>query len=192
MNAVEMAAFSEGIFLPAAVVAALIVLAAVLLIPLRRYRPRPCDLLVLRESGMTGVLGIALWLELLALLYSGIALPDRLFTSTNARLNTAVFLLVSAAAGAVALLYRFVKCVVVREEELIYVNLFGVQKALAWNRVEGLSGSIGKRLAFLGPSNKTLRVGGEPKGYRTFLRLASERLPKTIDRGPIRVLERGK
>jgi|GEM_PF-677147 len=179
-------AFAGSIFLPAAAASVLMVAACLIFILLRRHKPQHGDLLILRETGMTAVLGIALWLEVLIILYFAVMMPERILVDDNSRINTAIFMLLGAAVGSAAMLYAFVKCIVVREKELIGINSFGRQTSLKWAEIKTVSATPGKRLTISDAQSKSMKIGGESKSFQKFLQLAIEKLPPEIDRKPLR------
>jgi len=185
-------AFAGNIFLPAAAVSVLMVVACLIFILLRRRKPQPGDLLILRETGMTAVLGIALWLEVLIILYFAVMMPERILVDDNSRINTAIFMLLGAVVGSAAMLYAFVKCIVVREKELIEINSFGGQTTLEWAEIKSVSAPMGKRLTITDAQSKSMKIGGESKGLQKFLQLAIEKLPPEIDRKPLQSMVRHK
>jgi hypothetical protein len=173
------------IIIAAAAISVLTVIICLVLILIRRHKPQAGDLLIVRETYMSWVFGLALWFEVAIILYYVFVMPERLLVNANSYINTSVFMLAGAVTGSAAMLNYFVKCTVVREKELTDISLLGRQKTLKWVQIKSVSVYMGRRLILVSKENTTIKVGGEPKSFRKFLRLAAEKLPKGIDRKPL-------
>lgn len=173
------------IIIAAAAISVLTVIICLVLILIRRHKPQTGDLLIVRETYMSWVFGLALWFEVAIILYYVFVMPERLLVNANSYINTSVFMLAGAVTGSAAMLNYFVKCTVVREKELTDISLLGRQKTLKWVQIKSVSVYMGRRLILVSKDNTTIKVGGEPKSFRKFLRLAAEKLPKGIDRKPL-------
>lgn len=145
----------------------------------RRHKARPGELLTFRETPLTGLLGLALWTEAGILLYYAIARPERLLTSRNAEINTVIFLAASLLLGAVMVLYSTVKCTVVRDEGLTVYNLLGRAETLAWDEIDEVQRTAGKRI-ILKAGRKKVTVGGDREKFKTFVRIASEKIDRSV------------
>lgn len=172
-------ALAGGVILAAAILSVLIVAACLVFILFRRYRLKKGDLVRVHETGMSAVLGLALWFEVLVILYAAMTMPERLLVDTNSQINTAIFMLAGAVAGSLAMLNYFVKCTVVRENELIIISMFGQHASLEWRLIKSISGASGKRATLVNSQDKTIKISGEPKSFQKFLALAKEKLPET-------------
>lgn len=126
----------------------------------RRYRKITKDVLVLRETLFTAVLGAALWGEAMVLLYWSFADGSRLFTSRNAVVNTVIFLLVSLLLGSFLMLYSLVKCYVLTLTGISAFDIFGRKIQILYQDITKITALTGKRWSVETSSVKII-LGGE-------------------------------
>jgi hypothetical protein len=151
-------------------------LATLGLILLRRRKSDGREVFRVRETVLTVALGILLWAEVLVIAYFGYFLPEQLFTNANTRINVVIFLIMATGLGSVALLYYFVKCIIVEEDTVRYIDIVGNCKSLKWADIRGLTKRSGKRLLLNGPDGNAIRVGGEAQAFQKFLRYAEKKI----------------
>lgn len=155
---------------------AVVLLATVGIIVLRRPKNSPDAKFTIREIPMTAVLGLFLWLEAGVILYYWYTVPERLVRSRNSQINVCIFLSLSALLGSGLLLYYFVKRVIVSENGVTYVDLFGRSEFMQWEKITSVKQSSGKRMVLEGGGMK-FTVGGNRKGVIRFVKYATGKIP---------------
>lgn len=138
---------------------------------------REGELLRVKEPPMTAAFGIALWLEAGIVLYFLLTRPERVAVSGQGRINACIFLVASAALGGGALLYAFVKAVLVFSDRVVYVSPFGRRKTLRWEEIDEVKAAQSKRLTLIHRNGVRFTVGGRMEAYREFVRLAGKKIP---------------
>ena len=154
----------------------LLFVAAPILIKTRLPKKQADELLRLSETSFTAVLGlmlIALAFFLLYAKYSNSALAG---TDTNSYLFVAGFAILCSGSGSGILLYTFLKRIIVCEDRVMAVSLFGKIESLQWKGIIEVKASLLSRSVTLIGSDAQLKVSGEPKAYKKFLEIAKKKI----------------
>ncbi len=146
----------------------------------RRSAPEAGEELRIREHWMTILLGAALWAEAGVLLFYAVTQPEAVFHSQNTVINTCIFLALSAVLGSGMILYGTVKCILVTKEHIVSVNLLGQRTTIAWNQISAVQQTAGKRMTLQDKNGEKISVGGNRAIFRSFVALASQRVPAVV------------
>lgn len=143
----------------------------------------------LKENILTGLLGLALWLEGGIIVYYAITRSKYLFTNDNAKINTLIFIALSLLLGSAMVLYATVKKVYIQNEKVVYIDLFGRVSEMNYDDIKKVYKSTGKRLAVENKAGDKIVVGGQRKQLKKALKTIHSKLPKYIDLAGLKELE---
>ncbi len=138
---------------------------------------QPGEVLRIRETPLTAVLGFALWVEAGIVLYFLFTRPEQLAPSAQSKLNTYIFLFASAAFGCGMVLYSFVKVILVFDDRITYISIFGVASTLKWDEIDEVKTTQSKRLTLYQKGGTRFTIGGKTDPYHRFIKLACKKIP---------------
>jgi hypothetical protein len=156
--------------------AAAIISTGILLLT-KRCGPKPEELFRIHETPLTAALGAALWAEAGIVLYFLFTHPERLAPSAQSKLNAYIFLFASAVLGCGMILYSFVKVILVFDDRVTYISIFGSDSTLKWNEIDEVKATQSKRLTLYQKDGIHFTVGGKPAPYHRFIKLACKKIP---------------
>lgn len=145
-----------------------------------REKPQKGELFRVKEIFMTLILGIALWVETIAVLFVMYTTPDKLVNSGDSTMNIYIFLSASIILGAVLILYYSVKCIIISDNDIIYISIIGKKKTIAWKNIKEIKTSQGRRLTIIGKDGVKLTVGGNKESYKRFLKMSEQKIKPEI------------
>lgn len=133
-----------------------------------------------QEPTMTLGMAIAVWLLGGIISYYSIVNTKSLITNATSLINTSIFISLSGIVGGLAVLYTIVKKVIITEHEVVYINIFGIQKSLEWDDIKETKSVIGKRVKLIGNNEKTIEIGGNTAQMKRFVELANLYMPNGL------------
>ena len=90
------------------------------------------------------------------------------------------FAILSVAFGCGILLYTFLRKVIVYEDGFVFVSILGKEKRLLWKEITEIKvPTLSNKATFIG-KNTQISVGGEPKAYKAFLKIAMKYIKPEI------------
>lgn len=90
------------------------------------------------------------------------------------------FSLICVGFGCGIMFYTFLKKVIVTEDRLIFVDMFGKRKEMYWKEITQVKvPTLTNNLTLIGREAR-YTVKGEPKAYKEFLKIAKEKIRKEI------------
>lgn len=157
-----------------------LILASSILIVNKQPQKHEGELMRLSETAFTAVLGgmmIALGFFLLYAKYVNYAVAG---TDNASYIFVSGFAVMCVGCGCGIILYAFLRKFIIYEDRVLYVNILGGQWELYWNKITELKLSFMSNKVTLIGNNTRFTVGGEPKAYREFLKIAKKKIKPEV------------
>lgn len=138
------------------------------------------ELLRLSETKFTIVMAGLLILMGFALIVVKLIDPARGGSDTNSYLMVALLALLCVVSGSGILLFTLLKQIVVTEDGLSIVSMFGKTKDMPWKEVTEIKlKPLSSKVTFVSKQHSIL-VGGDPQTYKKFIAIAKTKIPARV------------
>lgn len=134
---------------------------------------------VLKETPMTYLFGILLWIEAALILYVVWMFPDQWLNSTNAYINTFVFISAGSLLGGYSFLFCTVKETIATEHKLIAVSFIGDVTEIRWKDIISIE-KTGKSKLKVSSKKQTITISGPKKTYAQFIMDIEHLIPNSF------------
>lgn len=163
-----------------AVLSAICLAAAIFLIVQKYPKKQENELLRLAETKFTLIMAGLLILMGFALIIVKLVDPARGGSDTNSYLVVALLALLCVVSGSGILLFTLLKQIVVTDEGLIIVSIFGKTSAMPWKDVTEIKlKPLSSKVTFVS-KNQSFLVGGDPQMYKKFIAIAKTKIPTRV------------
>ena len=160
------------ILLVSAVICILLVLFTVIGLTRKQPGVEKVELMRVSETKVTAIMGYLLFAMGLFILYMKYLNPGIAGTDELSYFYVAGIALFSVAIGCGIMFYTFLRKVIVYEDGLVFVSMIGKSKKIFWKEIKEIKvPSLTNKATFIG-KNASITVGGEPKAYKAFLKIA--------------------
>lgn len=167
------------LFISAAICFSLLMVTILFLVK-KKIPVEKTELMRLAETKITGVLGILLIVFGFFILYMKYNDPAIAGTDQISYLYIAGFALLSAAFGCGILFFTFLRKVVVYEDGFLFISLIGKEKKILWKEITEIKTQpLSNKATFIGKTSRVM-VGGEPKAYKAFLKIAMKNIKPEV------------
>jgi len=168
------------ILIMSALVGVILMLLTAFLIYKRQPEKQADELLRLSETSVTAVLGGMLIVLGFFVLYQKFNNPNLAGNDENTYLIIGAFALISVALGCGVLLYSFLKKIIAYQDKVVLITFLGQYKEMYWKEITEVKASILSNKATLSGNNCKITLGGEPKKYKEFLKIAKKKIRPEI------------
>lgn len=153
-----------------------LVLAGSILIITKQQKKREDELLRLSETAFTAVMGGMAAVLGFFLLYAKYTDHTVAGSDTTSYFFIGGFAVICVGIGCGILLYTFLKKIIVFNDRILYVTIFGRHKEIYWNKISELRiPFMSNKVTIIG-KNTRFTVGGETKAYKKFIKIAKEKI----------------
>lgn len=133
----------------------------------------------LKETPMTYLFGILLWVEAALILYVVWMFPDQWLNSKNAYINTFVFISAGSLLGGYSFLFCTIKKTIATEHKLISVSFIGEVSEIRWKDLQNIE-KLGKAKLKLSTKKESITISGPKKAYAKFIMDIEPYIPNSL------------
>lgn len=156
------------------------ILADVILIIIRQPQKQKGELMRLSETAFTAVMGGMLVILGFFLLYMKYTDPTVAGADQTSYIFAAGFALVCITGGCGIMLFTFLKKIIVCEDRVLFITILGRCKELYWDEIAEIRVPVlSNKLTIIG-KNIRFTVGGEPKAYKKFIKIAQKKIKAEV------------
>lgn len=123
---------------------------------------------ILKETSITSLFGVLLWIEAILIIYIVWMYPDAWLNSRNAYINTFIFVTLGSVLGGFSFLFSIVKKSVATKSTLISISPFGKRTSIKWRDIKKIEKPSKNRLKFI-TNNQSIVVYGPKNNYNQFV-----------------------
>jgi hypothetical protein len=153
-----------------------LIIAAPIQIIIRQPKKQKGELIRMSETVVTAVMGGMLIALGFFILYMKNANSTIAGTDQNSYLFVGVFAVVSVAFGCGIMFYTFLQKIIACEDRVVFVTILGQYKVLYWDEIREIKVRfMSNKVTLIGKSTQFI-VGGEPKTYKEFLKIAKKKI----------------
>lgn len=168
------------LLLISAVICIGLIVATSILITTKEPKKQKGELMRLSETKATSALGVLIIAMGFFILWMKYTNPAIAGSDQTSYLFVSGFAVLCMAVGCGMMLYTFLKKVVVLEDGIVFVNLLGGNKRMAWREITELKvPPLTNKLTLIG-HHTHFTVGGEAKAYKAFLKIAKEHIKPEV------------
>jgi hypothetical protein len=160
--------------LTSAILCTILILATVFQIIRKQSKKLPGELLRVSETSVTAIMGFLLIAMGYLILIMKFIYPEMAGKDQTTYLYMGGFAVVCAVVGCGIMFYTYLRTVLVYEHGIVFVTLFGKNKKLNWKDITEIKVPPLTNKATLIGNNLSITVGGEPKAYKAFLKVAKK------------------
>jgi len=154
--------------------------AAIYLIVKNNPKKQEKELLRLSETKFTVIMAGLIIFMGFALIAVKLIDPARGGSDTNSYLVVAGLALLCVVSGSGMLLFTLLKQIVVTEDGLHIVSMFGNAQEMPWKEITEIKlKPLSSKVTFVSKKNSIL-VGGEPQTYKKFIAIAKTKIPARV------------
>ncbi len=158
----------------------ILVFLTVILIKLNQSKKVEGELLRLSETRFTAVMGgmaIAMGFFIICMKYLNTSLVGNDLTSY---IFVGIFAVGCTLVGCGILFYTFIQKVIAYEDKIVFVSILGKSRELYWKEIVEIKTTfISNKVTLIGNKSK-IYVGGEPKKYKEFLKIAKKKIKPEV------------
>ena len=155
-----------------ATICAFLIILTVVMITKNQPEKQKNELMRLSETMVTAVFAVLLIALSYFILYMKFAQPDIAGGGLTSFLYVSGFAALCTLLGCGIMFYTFLRKFIVYSDGVVYLNLFGKKKKLLWKDIVEIKvPPLTNKATLIGASSK-FTVGGEPKTYKKFLKIA--------------------
>lgn len=168
------------ILLTSAAICTVLILASTILIANKQPKKQKGELLRVSETTMTAVMGVLMFAMSYFILWMKYTQPMIAGTDQTSYLYIAGFAIICTAIGCGIMFYTFLRKVIVYEDSIVFVTIWGGHKKMFWNEVTEIKVPPLTNKATFFEKKLHFTVGGEPKAYKAFLKIAKSKIKPEV------------
>lgn len=138
------------------------------------------ELLRLSETAFTALMGAMMIVLPFFILYAKYSKPALSGSDMDSYLYIGGFAVVCMVVGCGTMFYTFVKKIIACKDRILYINILGRKSELYWDDITEVKVPIlSNKATFIG-KNTQFTVGGEPKTYKEFIKIAQRKVKPEV------------